>query len=389
MLEIPGFQSLKKILWKDISSGMILVGGVSVNNGLPIEVANYPVLSMSLVSDLTRKYHFKPTKEVVVAIVKKGESPAKMSLGFTSIQKRIQVFNRMKKIYDEQRKLFYSKIGIEFPLPSFYHPEVVAKEFLEHSHCNSFERRIFGSKLPSLFRYSPSVISFGDIIANKNKNWNLPKEKDISLIVGISYTENPNWKEEIQKINQLLKILNEDFKDIFLNLRIQFYVFSETIEKAHYPLTGREIPRTKPDFNQFVNKVLNQKNKEIVNKAILITNDSPTNLDDVILSTYKLKKQGIDFSIYSPEPKNLTTQESLKKIANAGSGNLFILKQIQFLELVFIEIIDHYLGTLSQNSSVFHDPIFNELKPMQKIISNSEETGKKKIIKPFEFKKIQ
>jgi hypothetical protein len=35
MLEIPGFKSLRKIPWKDLDPGMIVVGGVKVNNGTP------------------------------------------------------------------------------------------------------------------------------------------------------------------------------------------------------------------------------------------------------------------------------------------------------------------------------------------------------------------
>jgi hypothetical protein len=34
MLDIPGFKSLRKVLWKDLDPGMIVVGGVKVNNGL-------------------------------------------------------------------------------------------------------------------------------------------------------------------------------------------------------------------------------------------------------------------------------------------------------------------------------------------------------------------
>ena len=97
MLTIPGLLGLKKILWKDIEPGMIVISGLRVNNTIPHELANFPALTVGQIFEMNQRYHFKKDKEIVVAVCKKGESSQKMSLGFQGIQKRIQVFNSLRK----------------------------------------------------------------------------------------------------------------------------------------------------------------------------------------------------------------------------------------------------------------------------------------------------
>ena len=104
MLEIPGFKSLRKILWKNLDPGMIVIGGVKVNNGLPLELVNYPALTMSLIRDLTTKYHFLPNKEVIVAEVNRGESASRMSMGFRTIEKRLKQFNDLRDIIQREKE---------------------------------------------------------------------------------------------------------------------------------------------------------------------------------------------------------------------------------------------------------------------------------------------
>ena len=103
MLEIPGFKSLRKIPWKDLDPGMIVVGGVKVNNGLPIELATFPALSVTLIRELTSKYHFLPNREVIVAEANRGESPSRMSMGFRTIEKRLKQFNDFREVIQKQR----------------------------------------------------------------------------------------------------------------------------------------------------------------------------------------------------------------------------------------------------------------------------------------------
>ena len=70
------------------------------------------------------------------------------------------------------------------------------------------------------------------------------------------------------------------------------------------------------------------------------------------------------------------------------NGNQVILKEISIIEILMIEVIDSYLGNLSLSTKELLEPVFKEFSPT-KIISNTNKVEeKKKVVKPFEFKKL-
>jgi len=385
MLRIPGFHSLKKILWKDISQGMILIGGIKINNGLPLEVARYPVLTMSLVNDLSQKYHFKPNKEVIVAVPKKGESATKMSNGFATIEKRISAFNNIQRYYRENRVSSNNTVQYIFDF------NIVEPEYLLLGNYNSSLVRVKGAKIPSVLKSHESV-TLGDIMTGRINNWNLPNEKEIQLHIGIGFSNQSDNKLYNEKINSTLLTFTDLWKNLFIDLRIMIHGFSTQCEEVHYPLTGREVPRDELIFTNFINKVLRNRNKDVINKVVLIVSNSPKDYDESILSAYKLKKLGIDLSIIfvleENSKINKDQMKQLKDISLAGGGNLFIVKKIGSVEVVALEAFDNYLGNISLSNSILKEADFSELKPIVKIANGANNSVQKKIIKPFEFKKI-
>lgn len=59
MIDIPGFSGLKKIQWKNLEPGMIIIAGAKINDTVPPELTLYPVLSLNLIMDLNLKVPFQ------------------------------------------------------------------------------------------------------------------------------------------------------------------------------------------------------------------------------------------------------------------------------------------------------------------------------------------
>jgi hypothetical protein len=203
-----------------------------------------------------------------------------------------------------------------------------------------------------------------------------------------------NEKPFISEINNLLSSFIEKWKDVFLDLRIIIYVFSAECEVFKFPLTGKEMERGDIIYSSFYKKVMHNRNKEILNKVFLFTAREPIDLDNSILTGFKMKKLGIDYthivldSNLSDEKKQII-YKSIVDTTDASGGNLFIPKVHELTELITIEAFDNYLGNISLGSSSFQEAIFTELKPPVKIFNSTGVDEKKKIVKPFEFKRIE
>ena len=79
MFNIDGISGIKKIKWKHLRPGVILLSGASVN-GHPIpELVNFPVITEQLLSELFNKYRFLSDREVVIAEPVYNYSPFSLS----------------------------------------------------------------------------------------------------------------------------------------------------------------------------------------------------------------------------------------------------------------------------------------------------------------------
>ena len=149
MLELPGFLGLKKILWKNISPGMIIISGAKLNNTTPSELFNYPIISASLIFEITKKYHFRDGKEIIIAMVEKGNSPEKLARALRSIEKRINIFNEFRLTLLKNKLNALTKLNY---IPNndikIYNSDLVASNENILNNFNSFEVKLKGFKTP-------------------------------------------------------------------------------------------------------------------------------------------------------------------------------------------------------------------------------------------------
>ncbi|MBP7281726.1 MAG: VWA domain-containing protein [Leptospiraceae bacterium] len=431
MLEIPGFKSLRKILWKNLDPGMIVIGGVKVNNGLPLELVNYPALTMSLIRDLTTKYHFLPNKEVIVAEVNRGESASRMSMGFRTIEKRLKQFNDLRDIIQREKENVIQKKGIILPEGiQLLSTPYINKDYLIKDTYNSFEVKIPNSNPPSMFSHLEEKITLADILTGKLKDkFRLPEDVDVMLHLVVDYSYSMNTMDKLDLVIAAVNLFYTHISECMLNVKLQLYVFSEVCIPAKFPLSGKEIERKGTHYGSFMKKVLHHRNLDIINKVILFTDGEPTDKTDAILTGNKMKNLKVDYTqivfdinedrrigyhgltgkekildgFLAGSSQGLTEirlndadwnskkaeiYETFTEVAHACGGNQIIINIFELMGLIAVEVYDHYMGLITVSRQPIVTPHFPEFVPQKNPPKNLQEEIKQKTVKPFEFKKV-
>lgn len=386
MLEPEGFAEIKKILWKEIEPGMIVLSGLKVNNTVPYELRNYPALSIGQIYELTQKYHLRKDREIVVAICKKGESPQKMSLGFSKLEKRIKKLNEFRKtIQTKRQNLFNSPTEVQKKILDSHIYADPNSKILNKFNSLEYKKR-FSKQKPSLFNNLFQEITIGDILSKSyKKKFLFPNEFSCNYFLGIAY-DNYFKQDSLKYISEGYELLNFLASNVLEKSKIFTFAFSEEISEVSFPLSGREVPVSKVCFSPFLKRVMHKKNKETKNFAILSSFQTPVDLAELWKLGEKFSKSQIDLCFIVTE--NIS-YDLMKKLSESFHANFIILKDKQAFGLALIEILDWYLSEISMQLENVEEVHFQEFSLPNLDSTPKEEPKKEKVVKPFEFKKIK
>ena len=391
MLELQCYGGLKKVAWKNISPGVIIINGARVNDTTPPELFNYPVLSAGLIFEITKKYHFRDGKEVVVALPQKGCSPEKLAISLRNIEKRCKTVNDFRKyiLYKKNEYLKNGFIELKNPDLRVFNSGYVCSTENILSAFNSFEVKIKGIQPPSIFNFLNEAVSVADIFNNTIlKKFNFPDDRNVTLHFVIDYSkemaESKYLKETILAFESLKKFCLE----CNMNLTLNVYGFSDECLPLKIPISERDLERKGRNFASFQKKILHCKKSDTTNKVILVSCGVPDDFVDAIETGAKLKRNKIDYSQIIIQKIPLKTPlEKLRAICMTSNGNQIVLKESNLIEIVILEILDIYLGNLSLANKVIREPEFKEFsRPINAV--KKEVSEKQRVVKPFQFKKI-
>ena len=79
MFNFEGIESVTTVHWDNLKPGMILIGGFTVNDTIPFELRNFPVLTHELLNCLHSKYFFLKKRTFTVAIPLPGWDSSELS----------------------------------------------------------------------------------------------------------------------------------------------------------------------------------------------------------------------------------------------------------------------------------------------------------------------
>lgn len=382
MFNIEELKRLRKLPWKELEPGMVYLGGIQINNGTPQELKNYPMLTETLIEELSQKYLFLSNREVVVAETLEEYSPIKLSKNLGKTQSKLQAYNLFKNYILKEREKQLSKIE-EF----FIDSDNLNETYVIKNNYNSFEIKesvLKHLKIPSVFDNFQTNISMRDVLSKKIPGeFKFPIEEPIALHIVLDYSRNAHTQDNLAEIIESVQNFFDFIPKFLTKIKIRIHCFSEISNLAEPPLVGKELPRKTCLFSSFLKKALRHKVSDIPNKVILITNGFIDDKKEAIELGTKLKKQKFDYSQII-----LRETDECKEIAQTIGGNQICLDSSKWLNLALVEVFDRYLGlrtlAMQKDEEVFASPIFDEILPEPK----EEIVEKKKEVKKFEFKRI-
>ncbi len=423
MFDMKGINNIKKIKWQELKPGMIVIGGVQINDAVPEELRDFPVLTESLLNDLILKYRFLTNRDIIVAGAITGFSPKEISNHINLSFEKVQKINNFRETFftDKTKLLSELKLDINPDIP-IIGTEHIEKDYLIKDTYNSFNLDFKeipeGMEMPSFFNRTELRLTLGDLLTNRLKpKFNIPEDKDVLLHLVVDYSYSLNTYGKFDIVVSALNYFYSYIVEFLLNTKIKLYVFSDICKPVDYPLEGREIERKETNYASFMKKVLHFKDKSVHNKVILFTDGQPSDFSEAMRLANLFKKNKLDYTqlIFKLEDDlrnevedpggslkvvdgyvdesddtkiyTLTDEELEQKkngicnkftdIARACGGNQIIIKINELVKLVSVECYDKYLGALTLATAKEQDVILNQS------FSEAE-----KNVKKWEFKKL-
>lgn len=359
-----------------------------MSGGLPLELSNYPAVTVSLLNELSRKYHFKPEKEILAAVPKKNESSKKMSEAFSELPSKLKSFQKFRENYFREIYALIQKGRLKSSsqrlINAFINPELLIRD-----QYASLEKRIIGSSLPGIFDNENYVPSFSDVISGKAyRQIRTPDDSVHDLVIGLDFSSASALNDK--EIYKSAENFSDSFTGLYRRSNFSFYAFSESCCEIHIPFTGREIPKERRVFTPFLKRILHLKRKDVPLHAVIITDGLPADLDETILTGYKLKKLRIDFTQIFLCSDSIPDPKKIKSVSEVAGGSLYGITDPSLLGLYLSEILDRYYGLRTLSAKTLSDVSFDDFtgKSSAKIISSHPEEAKKKTVKSFTFKKL-
>lgn len=408
MIYLEGFKKVEKTQWKDIQPGMIFLGGIRINDTVPFELRDFPVLSSSLLEDLTKKYCFLAHRDILVARVKTGYSPSKLSRNLKDARETIDRINTFRSAFIREKENILKKCNLPVLVDTpLLETGYIEKSYLIKDSYNSFS--IPGSdtglvNIPSLFHSLKTRITLGHLLTGKLfSRFHLPKDEEILLHLVVDYADSMKQNGKLDIIFSCLHFFHTVFSNLLTHTEIKLYVFSHECRPVHYPLTGKELPRGDRQYSPFIKKVLHFKDTNRHNKVIVFTDNVPTDLQDALHYGRLFKKNNIDytqiiFSIGDDEDgKRLSSlYQDLTQVAETCGGNQIIVNEYDIVPVIALECYDRYLGFLTMIDPLYRDLSFLKQDTMQgpesgdTVIQNvGGEKGKGKQVKKWQPKIIR
>lgn len=396
MFTLDGLSRIKKVKWKDITPGCIILGGIDINGSVISELISFPVLTDRLIYQLLSKYMFLENRYVVVADALYNYNPGKLSEEIRDSQKSLLNINSLRDNYQESRRMILKDIDEFIPEDKkIIDTSLINREYFKKDNYNSFSY-MYGldsdlNSLPSFFHKADLKLSIGDLLTNRlNEKFNLPDDNDVMIHLVIDFSKSMDTGGKLDLAIKAVNDFYNYYSKLLKNSRINIYVFSDNCRKVDFPLCNIKMPRKDTSYSSFIKKVLHYRDRDTRNNVILLTDGLPSDYKDALKFGELIKKNGLDYTQiifqvreelrteveYNSDTLNTvvidniitdTVDDSLvktlndkeldnkivgiyndfSKIAEVCGGNQIVLKINEIIGVVTVECYDRYLGVLS------------------------------------------
>jgi len=395
MFTLDGIGNIRKVKWRNLRAGSIVLSGVRINGHVIPELVNFPVLTDPLLRELQGRYRLLADREFVVADAVYNYSPDEVAGRLREGEVRREHFNCLRQEYEQQRTMILVNHGLD-PVPDLpiIGSDYVEQEYLIRDSWNSFSY-MYGlnenlDAVPSFFHRMDLSMSLGDLLSNRiNEKFNIPEDKEVLLHLVVDFSRSMDSGGKLDLVISALNNFHRHVKGVLAGTKIRLYVFSDTCRPVDYPLQEAEIPRGETSYSSFMKKVLHHNDRDVHNKVILFTDGLPTDRSEALKMAELIKKNRMDytqiiFNIHDEQrhevefpdgrPSSVVdnvvddvqgsmvrvelSDEALDRkmkgiyrdfseIAEVCGGNQVILRINELVRIVSVECYDRYMGLLT------------------------------------------
>jgi hypothetical protein len=390
VFDLDGLGEVRKVRWKDLTDGMVYLGGLHVNDVAPPELRDFPVLSRPLLRRVTESYRLRPEREVLIASPVPGFDPRAFSSELRAAASGLAKLDELRREYVAERRRALVSLGLppETDIPIIGSP-AVEQEALIKDVYNSFAVRYgANSALPSFLNRPALRLTLGDLLSGRlRKLMRFPADREVllHLVVDYSYSMKVGSKHEL--VVAAVNLFHRYVTEFLLKTRVRLYAFSDVCKPVDFPLEGGEIRRGDTAYATFMKKVLHHKDPEVHNSVIVFTDGRPQDQPEALRLAALMRTNRIDYTQivfrmpddlrfelqgglrpgegrdgYVDERPGLSYRElsdtevaarlsgvrgAFTEIAQAAGGNQILLAVDELAGLVSVECYDRYVGLLT------------------------------------------
>ena len=389
---LQGIENIRSIRWTQLRPGMLVIGGIEINDIVPYEFRGYPVLTPSLLNELDEKFKFLAGRSILVADTQSGKA--------IELSKKLQIFDQQARTLEDFRqdhfkecKNFADTLGINSGI-GILNTKIIDASYLVKNRLNSFSvpygQGIDELELPSFFREAELKIKVGDLLTGRLSGaLALPADGPVTLhlVVDFSFSMKQHLKLEIAA--SAANYLTDKLPKMLSNIKVILYAFSDTCRRTDPPFTGREVSKKDTHYASFMRQVLKHRESGRHNKVILMTDGMPSDYPEAMRMGCLMKEAEIDYTqiLFSMserfeeiigqtpgiivkdsivDPDTISGNANIRQysdsevkeaherigqtftsIADACNGNQVIMRFDTALRVVVVESFDRYMGLLS------------------------------------------
>jgi hypothetical protein len=393
MFELEAFDGVRKISWSALRPGMVLLSEIRINDTVPFELRDFPVITRELYAQVTERYRLLPTREVLVAMPSHYEEAGRMVLSLREATVQASAVNRLRDCFFEARDREAAELGLPpgFDRPLIDSPAVDSPHLIKDQWASlgaTFRLPQDEQEIPSFFRQRGLAVTLANILAGKiDTMFRFPKDEAVLLHLVVDFSLSMHNLGRIGYVVESLSYLAATLGSVLKNSRFLFYVFSDECKPVRFPFAMDAIPARETNYASFVKKVLHQRDKTVRNKVILFTDGRPSDETEARDMMRLFKKNQVDYTqiIFdlrhefdevvegnparmkivdniavngqelktrktTPEEKERMRSDTLEgftAIARTAGGNQIVMNIDEAMRFVAVEVYDRYLGLLT------------------------------------------
>lgn len=385
----------KKIRWKFLKPGQVIVDDIRINDETIPELSDYPVLTHELLNRITGKYRFNPDRVVTVVESRLLDKYSGQDFNVRDLAVKTGEINSARgKLLDEKTELFRLAGLAQNPDVPLISTSLVKKEGLLQNFFNSITDPVKNTmaSIPSFFRGRRGKVTLEDMINSRvGSVLKLPHDMDVTLHLVLDYSASMESENRLLLATGAITGFLDFVKKNLNRTNVKLYAFSDSCTEMTMAIEPDAVVRNDTNYASFMNLVMANRNPASCNKVILFSDGVPTDMEETLLLADRFRNEKIDYTqiifrvdrercrsvyvgedtdstkdnlVFDADPafvKKLSLKEgdrryldiinNFTRVAKKCGGNQVIVNMNEATPPLLLECFDRYLGILSMNKS--------------------------------------